>query len=244
MTAPEAQNTKPLSQRLTDMGHLGSAVGHHVINSFTAIVSNIEMLRLRTTPPTLEELGLVVDDIVTTSLDASDVARRLIDFTRPGSTPKLEPTDLDNLISEFVADQRAKLPAEIELQTNLNVKSAPIQCEPEHLCMMLEYLLRNAIEAREEPVLVVNFSTKTDERGWVVIEVKDNGAGMSQSVLKHAVEPFFSTKPGHVGVGLTIANGIWRRHRGTMSISSRHGIGTTIRLCVDRLRDNGARLMG
>ena len=45
-------------------------------------------------------------------------------------------------------------------------------------------------------------------------------------------EPFFSTKPDHDGIGLTIAQGIWRRHRGALSIDSRPGQGTTIRLSI------------
>ena len=46
-------------------------------------------------------------------------------------------------------------------------------------------------------------------------------------VLRRATEPFFSTKPDHAGVGLTIAQGIWRRHRGSLSIESQPGQGTT-----------------
>ena len=52
-------------------------------------------------------------------------------------------------------------------------------------------------------------------------------------VLERAIEPFFSTKPGQLGVGLSIANGIWRRHRGTLSLKSQPGEGTTVRLCVE-----------
>ena len=55
---------------------------------------------------------------------------------------------------------------------------------------------------------------------------------MDGEVLRQAVEPFFSTKPAHLGVGLSIANGIWRRHRGTLSIRSQPGEGTAVRLCV------------
>jgi two-component system, NtrC family, sensor kinase len=56
---------------------------------------------------------------------------------------------------------------------------------------------------------------------------------MEETDLVRATEPFFSTKPGHPGIGLSIANGIWRRHRGTLSIRSRPDEGTLIRLCVE-----------
>jgi two-component system, NtrC family, sensor kinase len=53
---------------------------------------------------------------------------------------------------------------------------------------------------------------------------------MNAEVMAHALEPFYSTKPNHLGIGLAIARGIWRRHRGTMSVESQPGQGTTVRL--------------
>src|SRR6516162_1632455 len=68
---------------LNDLGHLSSAVGHNVINAFSAIVSNAEILRLRMAMPTPVEPTDLADLIITTAMDAATVARRLIDFTRP-----------------------------------------------------------------------------------------------------------------------------------------------------------------
>ena len=78
----------------------------------------------------------------------------------------------------------------------------------------------------------VEVSTYTDPRNWLVVAIRDTGYGMSPEVLKRATEPFFSTKPEHSGVGLTIAQAIWRRNRGALSIDSRPGAGTTIRLSI------------
>jgi two-component system NtrC family sensor kinase len=74
---------------------------------------------------------------------------------------------------------------------------------------------------------------RLDQRGWVALEVADTGKGMRPEDLERAVEPFFTTKNGHLGVGLSVANGIWRRHRGTLSIHSKINEGTTLRLCVE-----------
>ena len=56
---------------------------------------------------------------------------------------------------------------------------------------------------------------------------------MTNEVLKRATEPFFTTKSGRSGIGLTVAHGIWRRHRGALSIESQPGEGTVIRLAVE-----------
>ena len=72
----------------------------------------------------------------------------------------------------------------------------------------------------------------TDSRDWVTLTIGDSGCGMSQEVQRRAGEPFFSTKEGHAGVGLTIAQLIWRKHRGAFSIESSPGGGTTVRLSI------------
>jgi signal transduction histidine kinase len=98
---------------------------------------------------------------------------------------------------------------------------------------MLRHLISNAYEAIPKKGGVIALSTGNDARGWVVLELRDSGRGMDDTTMVRATEPFFSTKPGHLGVGLSIANGIWRRHRGTMAFRSRPDEGTEVRLCVE-----------
>src|SRR3954453_11707171 len=70
-------------ERLNNLGHLSAGVGHHVINAFSAIVSNAELLRLKPPIPSVVDPGGLADTTARTSLDAATVARRLIDYTRP-----------------------------------------------------------------------------------------------------------------------------------------------------------------
>jgi signal transduction histidine kinase len=67
------------------------------------------------------------------------------------------------------------------------------------------------------------------------LTVRDNGHGMDEDVLARIFEPFFSTKPGGTGVGLSIAREVVRRHRGTMTIESARGAGTSfhVQLPID-----------
>jgi signal transduction histidine kinase len=98
---------------------------------------------------------------------------------------------------------------------------------------MVHLLLANAYEAMPRGQGDIAVTASTDARGWNVLEIRDSGAGMDPSTLERSVEPFFSTKPGHLGIGLSIANGIWRRHRGTLAIQSQPGEGTRVRLAVE-----------
>jgi two-component system NtrC family sensor kinase len=235
-------NSKEAVERLIDLGHLSSGIGHHVINAFSAIVSNAELLRLDPPMPSIANPAVLAETIIRTALEASTVARRLIDYTR--AVTSIEPDraafhpdtlELSEVVGEVVAaEQNAGRPG-IRWETSL-AAVPPIKGHRVHIRSMLEYLLQNAYEALPEGGGVVAVSTATDHRGWIAIEVRDSGRGMDTPTLERAAEPFFSTKPGHLGIGLSIANGIWRRHRGTLAIQSHPGDGTRLRLCVEPCR--------
>jgi signal transduction histidine kinase len=225
-------------ERLNNLGHLSAGVGHHVINAFSAIVSNAELLRLKSPAPSLVDPAALADTIVRTALDASTVARRLIDFTRPVTTIEpdragVDPTiALDRLAESLIAEYERSGPPDVEWVTDL-ARIPPIRGNAIQLRGMLGHLIRNAYEAMPGTRGTIWLSTSTDARGWVVMELRDSGHGMDTESMVRAVEPFFTTKPGHLGVGLSIANGIWRRHRGTLSIRSQPSDGTVVRLCVE-----------
>ncbi|GAC1463365.1 MAG: hypothetical protein NVSMB9_00760 [Isosphaeraceae bacterium] len=226
-------------ERLINLGHLASGVGHHVINAFSAIVSNAELLRLDPPAPLIANPAILAETIIKSALDAATVARRLIDYTRPVTSTEPDRAaflphtlSLDQLVSDFLETARENQPSGVCLESHLE-SVPPIQGHVAQLQAMLGHLLVNAYETLSPEGGTIQLSTSVDGRGWNVLEIRDSGQGMSPAILERAVEPFFSTKPGHLGVGLSIANGIWRRHRGTLSILSQPGEGTKIKLCVE-----------
>ena len=236
--------------QLVRLGHLASAVGHHIINAFSAVVSNAELLRIATQEqrerPSTFDAEALLEVIIRSSLDASQVARRLIDATREVTslesggderTPEgaSRALRIDELLRELLAHERGKRDGRIEWVDELSPLPT-IVGDPCQLRLLFGRLFENAREALVGGAGRVVVTSATDDRGWIVIEVADNGAGMSADVIEHAVEPFFTTKPGHLGVGLSVANGIWRRHRGTFALRGEPGAGSAIRLCVDPRR--------
>jgi two-component system, NtrC family, sensor kinase len=226
-------------EKLRELGYLSAAVSHHVINAFSAIVSNAELIRSRdasaSEPAELDALG---SSVVDAAIDASQVARRLIDWARrasavEGDQPgrKSPAVDLDQLIREVVEHEKRMTSSGVVWVMSLG-SIPPISGDAVGLRAMLGSLLRNAREALTDGEGTIEVSTYIDPRNWLVVAIRDTGSGMSPEVLKRATEPFFSTKPDHSGVGLTIAQAIWRRNRGALSIDSRPGLGTTIRLSI------------
>jgi two-component system, NtrC family, sensor kinase len=229
------------AERLKELGHLSAAVGHHVINAFSAVVSNAELIRSHVQGPNrdLGELATLASAIVENALGASHVPRRLIDFTRrftsPGFDQKADPVvliDLNELLRETADAHRGD--GNSGMEWVLNLEPIPmIRGSAAQIRSLLGYLIQNAREAMPRGRGRISFSTQVDERNWVILEVRDTGSGMTPEVLKRATEPFFTTKAGRSGIGLTVAHGIWRRHRGALSIESQPGEGTLIRLAVE-----------
>ena len=102
-----------------------------------------------------------------------------------------------------------------------------------YLADALGSLLENAREAAgpEGRVLVRSFAVGSDHRPRAVVEIIDNGAGMTPEFLRDRLfQPYHTTKPDGVGLGLATASQIVRFHAGTIRVSSQPGGGTVVRL--------------
>ena len=227
LSSPDAPSSAPPQQAF---GHIASAVMHSVINHISAIVSQAEMLKARR--PGGEEMIDRADAIIRSALVGSAMARRLSEYSRTLSNSDLVDVDLDALIAERVRARRASAPPGVELKADL-VARCVFPGDSARLELMLDCLIDNAFEAladgRRRGGLVV-VSTRIDSRGWLELDVRDDGPGMTPDVLEYALEPFFSTKDDHAGIGLPLARSLWRRHRGAFSIDAPEGKGTRVRL--------------
>jgi signal transduction histidine kinase len=219
------------------LGHLCSAVGHHVINAISTIVSQGEILRTLsgTGVAANSEVAERIETIVRTAMEASTMTRRLIelshDLTAIDIAPAVEPVEeihLADWLPSFVEAEKDRLGPQVDWSLDL-APVPPIRGRPDLLRIMFKLLIENAVEAGAG---TLSLSSSAAPRNWLIVEVRDAGSGMPPEVMEHAIEPFFSTKPGHLGLGLTIARGIWRRHRGTLTLESHPGQGTAVRLSV------------
>ena len=194
---------------------------------------------LKSRRPGPDEVAERADAIIRAALVGSGMARRLSDHARSVMGTELVPLDLDALLADRVRARRDAAPKGVELVADLNAR-AVFPGDASKLGMMLDCLIDNAFEALTENKNknengsgaggLVIVSTRIDPRGWLELDVRDDGPGMSPDVLEFALEPFFTTRDDHAGVGLPLARSLWRRHRGAFSIDAPQGRGTLVRL--------------
>jgi two-component system cell cycle sensor histidine kinase/response regulator CckA len=221
------------AQKLEAVGQLAAGVAHHFSNLLQAINGNIELAR--TEVP--RESRTLLDDALSQGLRARQLVRQLLLFARQGQSLRQEPVDLAQLL---VGAVRA---CEMEREVSLGLPDEAlwVSADRGQLEQVFVHLLRNARDAvaeasperprirlRAERLGAVGVGEEGAESG-VLVEVEDNGAGMSEEVRERIFEPFFSTRAarGATGLGLSVAFSIVCQHGGRIRCRSEPGEGST-----------------
>ncbi|MCD6582157.1 MAG: response regulator [Desulfuromusa sp.] len=175
-----------------------------------------------------------IDDLITESKDGIErialIVRNLKSFSRAeDDTPKL--IDLQECLegSLNIAWNEIKYKAKVEKNYQ---ELPPIKCLPQQLSQVFVNLMVNAAQAIEDQG-VITVATR-QEKDWAVVEISDDGSGISPENLERIFEAFYTTKEvgKGTGLGLSICHDILQKHQGTISVESEIGEGTrfTIKL--------------
>ncbi len=169
----------------------------------------------------------MIDEMNKDVMRLSTIASR---FSKIGSTPKMEPADLNNLCAQAVAYMSTRISPKINLscreaETCLGVEA----CAP-LLEWVIENLIKNSVDAMEGSGSIALVLGRSGANAY--IEVTDTGKGISRKNYKNVFNPGFTTKKRGWGLGLTLAKRIVEEyHNGRIFVkSSTPGIGTTFKI--------------
>jgi signal transduction histidine kinase len=142
--------------------------------------------------------------------------------------------DLNAIIQETLTLIRPEISAK-NLKLNTELHRAPImgRMNAHLLKVALAHLLRNAIEATP-PRGAISVRTSL-EKGFAVIVIRDTGRGMPKDVVDKVFVPFYTTKIGGTGLGMVFVRQIVDEHRGTITLDSQVGRGTTVTINLSLL---------
>ena len=216
--------------RVASLGEMTASIAHEVNQPLAAVVANGHacVRWLSASPPNVPKAVEAAERIVKDGKDAGEVVRRVRALFKRTGVEKA-PLDLREVIGE-VLRLLDSYPARkhVSLDVVLDSDVPPVFADRVQLQQLVLNLMLNALEALEPisgRVKQLSVRSKRANGREAVIQVSDNGIGLDDSVA--AFEPFVSTKPEGMGLGLAICRSIVAAHEGTLSAERNVGFGTT-----------------
>ncbi|HTP43274.1 MAG TPA: response regulator [Candidatus Acidoferrum sp.] len=245
----QAEDALRQAQKMEAVGRLAGGVAHD-FNNLLMVIRGHAALSLRNAGVD-GSLRRELDEILQATDRASSFTRQLLAFSRK---QVLQPRVLDlNALTTQVANMLPPvLGDDIALTIELDPKLGHVKADAALLEQVVMNLVFNARDAMQEggELTIRSFNADLDEQSlaahpgahagpYVVLAIRDTGHGMSEETQSHIFEPFFTTKDRGKGTGLGLATayGTVNQSGGFISVASKIGAGTEIRIFLPRVDD-------
>jgi len=232
----ELQSELVQISRLTAMGEMASALAHELNQPLSSITNYLRGSRRLLEESKDEQTGPVRDAVnkaADQALRAGQIIRRLREYVAHGEHEK-RVESLSKLVEEagalaLVGARETGVRVRFDFSPSLDFTLADrIQIQ-----QVIVNLIRNAIEAMEEsPRRELTVSTLATDDGMVQVSVADTGCGIPPDIAEQLFQPFFTTKPQGMGVGLSISRAIVQEHGGNIWIEPNPIGGTIFRVTL------------
>jgi PAS domain S-box-containing protein len=227
--------------RVATLGELAASIAHEVNQPLAAIVADAtaSLNWLAGAHPDLERVREAVEAIVTDGNRAADVIQRIRQLATK-SPPEKARLDINGVIRDAVPLVRAELLRhQVALQLDLGPELPPVAGDRVQLQQVVINLVINAVEAMasltDRPRQVV-IRSAPHQPGYVTVSVQDTGIGIDPTTLDALFGAFFTTKPGGMGMGLSISRSIIEAHSGRLSATSNSDHGATFHFVLPAMR--------
>jgi PAS domain S-box-containing protein len=245
-----AQSQIVQREKLASLGTLMAGVTHEITNPINFISGNLAFLRQSLseissklfseitfpkdeTPTWFLDLRDTFADLQESVLDScegtdriKDIVKNLRAFSRVGSQ-RIEDLDIEKALDGTLRFLAYEYIDRIEVVTQYG-RIPTFACKASEMNQVFMNILANAFQSIEGKGVVTLVTEEID--GILFVRISDTGVGIPPEAVESVFEPFFSTRPQGVGLGLSISYEIVRRHGGDLSFSSEPGSGTTFSL--------------
>jgi len=241
----EVQTELAHANRVATMGQLTASIAHEVNQPLAAVLTNAQAaLRwLAAEPPDLKEVQQALARTVRDATRAGDVISRTRELVKK-ALPRSDSVDMNEAICEVIELARSEVvktgvSVEMELADGL----PPIEGDRVQLQQVVLNLVVNAVQAMStvpagmRDLLV---TTAPAEPNGVLVAVTDSGLGLPPGRIERVFDPFYSTKPDGLGMGLSICQSIIEAHQGRLWVAANQPRGTVFHFIVPAHRA-GAR---
>ena len=219
------------NEKLAAVGQLAAGIAHEIRNPLASMSASIEMLKGSLVADNLYQENQKLMDIAIREIDRLNrLVTEFLDFVKPEKL-RFESVDLPALLGELVLAARGSKDFKEKVRLNELYQPAIALASSEKLKQVIWNLLVNAGQAmKKNGVVEVGCASVNNQR--VKFWVEDQGQGMSEEVMSHLYEPFFTTKDKGTGLGLATAYKIIEAHHGEIRVTSTVGVGTRFEILL------------
>jgi len=222
----ESQQALLRVEKMAAAGRLTASIAHEVNNPLQSVQNCLHLASHEHLEPEKRKEYL---DLAKKELDRlSKTVQRMLDFYRPGAV-RYEQVDLLDLLNHVLSLTGAQLRSKnVSTRAELPESLPDIFAVNSQIQQIFFNLILNALDAMPEGG-ELKISAKAVPDGVEII-FEDSGTGIPQDRRENIFEPFFSTKEGGTGLGLTVSYNIATAHGGTLDLIEGHGSGACFRL--------------
>jgi signal transduction histidine kinase len=231
----QMEERERLRDRLAALGEMAAAIAHEVKNPLAGIEVMAGLLRRRI--PDSPDAQALLNDIISEAKIANAIVLEVLEFVRPIRL-QVERTSIAQVLHDAVTLAERKVNrGGVAVTMNIQEQLPLIQADHHQLCQLFSNLVINALEALggagtisisaaqgleyQEPGPA---AARRDPPPTLVVEVADDGPGVTPEILERVFNPFFTTKPQGSGLGLAIVRKIVDAHNGHIDlVSGPHG---------------------
>jgi PAS domain S-box-containing protein len=232
--------------RVSMMGEMTASIAHEINQPLSGVLSNgSACLRwLAGESPNLQEAREAAQRIVRDGKRAGEIIARVRALVRKAATPKAQ-LDLNKTVREvlaLVAEEAKK--KKVTIQTEFAEDLAPVLGDRVQLQQVVLNIVMNAMDAMNDSTCkVMLITTSNNNADQVRLAVRDTGTGLGPNALERIFDPFYSTKPSGMGMGLSISRSIIQNHGGKLWAVPNDGDGATVGFTIPLYREGepGAR---
>jgi len=215
-------------EKIAALGRVAAQIAHEVRNPLTGLLLYSTHLRNKLAGRVGEEELRLADGIVETINHLTNTVNQIMSFARPLSL-ELREADLNDVVTNVLRLLDHQLASGgVEKQIHLQDGGIRARLDESSLRSALTNLILNAAQAMHGGGRL----TVTTRRGEdsLVVEVADTGVGMTDEQMRNVFEVFYTTKSHGLGLGMPYAKKVVEQHGGRISVESRVGEGTTVRI--------------
>jgi len=211
------------AEHFATLGEVATGLAHEIRNPLAGIAGVIEIIGRDL--PTTSPARAVVKDVRQEIARINHIVTDLLQTARP-HPPKVRKSDLNTTVEHAVMLGRQQAMAKgIEIALHKDPSLLEVEHDSDQIHQVLLNLLLNAQQAIETKGKI---EVAVERKGsTAVIEVKDNGRGITPEHLPNIFRPFYTTKGDGTGLGLSLARRIVEDHHGRIDVTSSVGKGTT-----------------